>query len=286
MKYALIAVVVAAVALVASTLFTIDETEQGIVIQFGKYVRSVQEPGLHVKLPFLQAVTTYDKRLLRYDAAPAEFLTRDKKALVVDIYARYRIVDPLKFYQTLRDLNRAHARLDAIISSSLREAVASHDQSDIITEKREPIMEEVTRETRAKAEEFGVEIVDVRIKRTDFPREIAESIYARMRAERQRISKRYRSEGEEEQIKIKAQTDKERTILLADARRESEEIRGKGDGEAIRIYAEALRQDPEFYSFLKSLDIYKASLKEGSKVVLSAGSSLFQYLESPQPGQP
>lgn len=286
MRYALIAVAVAVVALVSSTLFTIDETEQGIVIQFGKYVRSVQEPGLHVKLPFLQAVTTYDKRLLRYDAAPAEFLTRDKKALVVDIYARYRIVDPLKFYQTLRDLNRAHARLDAIISSSLREAVASHDQSDIISEKREPIMEEVARDTRSKTEEFGVEILDVRIKRTDFPREIAESIYARMRAERQRISKRYRSEGEEEQLKIKAQTDKERTIFLAEARRESEEIRGKGDGEAIRIYAEALRQDPEFYAFLKSLDIYKASLTEGSKVVLSAGSSLFQYLESPQPGQP
>jgi membrane protease subunit HflC len=131
-----------------------------------------------------------------------------------------------------------------------------------------------------------VEILDVRIKRTDFPREIAESIYARMRAERQRISKRYRSEGEEEQLKIKAQTDKERTIFLAEARRESEEIRGKGDGEAIRIYAEALQQDPEFYAFLKSLDVYKASLTEGSKVVLSAGSSLFQYLESPQPGQP
>jgi len=204
----------------------------------------------------------------------------------VDIYARYRIVDPLKFYQTLRDLARAHARLDAIISSSLREAVASHDQSDIITEKREPIMAEVARETRTRSEEFGVRIVDVRIKRTDFPREIAESIYARMRAERGRISKRYRSEGAEEQLKIKAQTDKERTIILAEARRRSEEIRGKGDSEAIRIYAAALRQDSEFYAFLKSLDLYKTALKEGSKVVLSADSSLFQYLETPRPGQP
>jgi modulator of FtsH protease HflC len=286
MKIAIIAVIVLAVALVASTLFTVDETEQGIVIEFGKYVRTVQEPGLHAKLPFLQAVTFYDKRLLRYDAAPAEFLTRDKKALVVDIYARFRIVDPLKFYQKLRDLTRAQARLDAIISSTMREAVASHDQSDIISEKREPIMEDVARQTRAKAEEFGILIQDVRIKRTDFPREIAESIFARMRAERGRISKRYRSEGAEEQLKIKAQTDKERTIILAEARRVSEETRGKGDSEAIRIYAQALRQDPEFYAFLKSLDIYKASLKEGSKLVLSAGSSLFQYLESPQVGQP
>ena len=249
--------------------------------------RSVKtRPGLHVKLPFIQDVTTYDKRLLRYDAAPAEFLTRDKKALVVDIYARYRITDPLRFFQTLRDLTRAHARLDAIISSSLREAVASHDQSDIITEKREPIMDDVAKETRAKAAEFGVYILDVRIKRTDFPREIAESIYARMRAERGRISKRYRSEGAEEQLKIKAETDKERTIILAEARRRSEETRGKGDGEAIRIYAAALRQDPEFYAFLKSLDVYKAALKEGSRLVLSADSSLFQYLETPRPGQP
>jgi len=286
MKIALIALAVAVVALAASTVFTIDETEQGIVIQFGKYVRTVQEPGLHVKMPFIQAVTKYEKRLLRYDAPPAEFLTRDKKALVVDIYARYRIVAPLKFYQSLRDLSRANARVDAIISSLLRETVASHDQSDIITEKREPIMAEVASESRKRIEGFGVDIVDVRIKRTDFPREIAESIYARMRAERGRISKRYRSEGAEEQLKIKAGTDKERTILLADARRRAEEIRGQGDGEAIRIYAQALRQDPEFYSFVKSLEVYRATLKEGSKVILSTDSSLFQYLESPQPGQP
>jgi membrane protease subunit HflC len=286
MRFVLIAIAVALLALASSTVFTIDETEQGIVTQFGEYVRTVREPGLHVKLPFIQNVTGYEKRLLRYDASPSEFLTRDKKALVVDIYARYLIVDPLKFYERLNDLNRAHARLDAIISSSLREAVASHDQSEIITEKREPIMEGVTRDTRTKAEEFGVRIVDVRIKRTDFPREIAESIYSRMRAERGRISKRYRSEGEEEQLKIKAETDKNRTIILAEARRLSEEIRGKGDGEAIRIYAGALRQDPEFYAFLKSLDLYKDSLKEGSKLVLSSDSSLFQYLESPRPGQP
>jgi membrane protease subunit HflC len=286
MRFVLIAIAVAVLALASSTVFTIDETQQGIVTQFGKYVRTVREPGLNVKLPFIQNVTGYEKRLLRYDASPSEFLTRDKKALVVDIYARYLIVDPLKFYERLNDLNRAHARLDAIISSSLREAVASHDQSEIITEKREPIMEDVTRDTRSKAEEFGVRIVDVRIKRTDFPREIAESIYSRMRAERGRISKRYRSEGEEEQLKIKAGTDKDRTIILAEARRLSEEIRGKGDGEAIRIYASALRQDPEFYAFLKSLDLYKDSLKEGSKLVLSSDSSLFQYLESPGPGQP
>jgi membrane protease subunit HflC len=286
MKIALAVLALVVLATLSSTLFTIDETEQGIVIQFGKYVRSVQEPGLHVKLPFVQAVTRYDKRLLRYDAAPSEFLTRDKKSLVVDVYSRYRIVDPLKFFQTLRDLPRAHARLDAIISSSLREAVATHDQSDIISEKREPIMDEVERDMQSKAAGFGIEIRDVRIKRTDFPREIAESIYARMQSERERISKRYRSEGAEEQLKIKAETDKEKAILLAEAKRRSEEMRGEGDGEAIRIYAQALSQDPEFYAFLKSLQIYKDSLGSDTHLVLSADSPLFQYLETPQPGRP
>lgn len=286
MKFALIGIVVLAVVLLSGAFFTIDETDQGIIIQFGKYVRTVKEPGLHLKIPFMQSITRYEKRLLRYDAAPAEFLTRDKKALVVDTYARYRIEDPLKFFQTLRDIPRAHARLDAIISSSLREAVASHDQSDIITEKREPIMEDVGKIARDKSREFGVFILDVRIKRTDFPREIADSIYARMQAERGRISKRYRSEGREEELIIKAETDKEKTIILAEAKKQSETLRGEGDAEAIRIYAEGLNQDPEFYSFLKSLEIYRTSMKEGTKLILSADSSLFQYLESPAKGKP
>ncbi|MBI3993895.1 MAG: protease modulator HflC [Candidatus Lambdaproteobacteria bacterium] len=286
MKAAMLAIVIVGLLLLSGSLFTIDETEQGIVLEFGKFVRSVREPGLHMKLPFVQQVTIYEKRLLRYDAQPAEFLTRDKKALVVDTYARYRISDPLKFFQTLRDMARANARLDAIISSALREVVASHDQSDIITEKREPIMAEVAESTRLKTAEFGVDIVDVRIKRTDFPREIADSIYARMQAERERISKRYRSEGREEELKIKAETDKEKVIVLAEARRMSEALRGEGDAQAIRIYAEALNKDPEFYTFLKSLETYKSSLQQGTQLVLSADSTLFQYLESPVRSKP
>ena len=276
-----VAPILVALLVLVNTLFIIDETEQGIVIQFGKYVRTVKEPGLHVKIPFMQDVTKYEKRLLRYDAAPAEFLTRDKKALVVDSYARFRISDPLQFFQTMRDMPRAHARLDAIISSVLRETVATHDQSDIITEKREPIMADVTTEVKDKSKAFGVEIVDVRIKRTDFPREIAESIHARMRAERERISKRFRSEGEEEQLKIKGETDKEQAIILAEAKRQSEELRGQGDGKAIRIFANALKQDPEFYVFLKSLEVYKESLNEDSNLILSTDSALFRYLEKP-----
>ncbi len=279
--------VIALFALIIMTdaFFTVDETEQVIVIQLGRYIRSVQEPGLHVKVPFIQSVTTYEKRLLRYDAPIAEFMTKDKKALVVDAYARFKIVDPRKFYETLKDMPRANARLDAIISSTLREAVASHYQSDIITEKREPIMEEVHKVTLKKGAEFGVEIVDVRIKRTDFPHEIAESIYARMRAERQRIAKRYRSEGAEEQLEIKAETDKKKAIIIAEAKRQSEEIRGEGDAQSIKIYAGALNRDPEFYAFLRSLEVYRESLDEGSTLVLTSDSPLFRYLESPRTGR-
>ena len=273
--------VLLALLVAANTLYIMDETEQGIVLQFGRYERTVNEPGLHVKLPFLQDVTKYEKRLLRYDAAPAEFLTRDKKALVVDSYVRFRITNPLQFFQTMRDMPRANARLDAIISSALREAVAKHDQSDIVTEKREPIMADVALEVKERSRDFGVEIVDVRIKRTDFPREIAESIHARMRAERERISKRFRSEGAEEQLKIIGETDKEQAIILAEAKRKSEELRGQGDGEAIRIFANALKRDPEFYSFLKSLEVYKEALTEDTSLVLSTDSSLFRYLEKP-----
>ncbi|TKJ41639.1 HflC protein [candidate division LCP-89 bacterium B3_LCP] len=270
--------------LLTNAFYTVDETKQVIIIQLGRFVKAVQSPGLHMKIPFIQSVTTYEKRLLRYDAPPAEFLTKDKKALVVDAYARFLISDPRIFYETLKDMPRANARLDAIISSELREAVASHDQSDIITEKREPIMAEVLQITKEKGLEFGVEIIDVRIKRTDFPHEIAESIYSRMQAERIRIGKRYRSEGEEEQLKIKAETDKTKAIIIADARRQSEILRGEGDAKAIKIYADALKKNPEFYSFLRSLETYRAALGEDATLVLSANSSLFRYLEGPRTG--
>jgi len=267
-------------------LFIVDEKDQVIVLQFGEFVRAIKKPGLYFKTPFIQDITRYEKRLLRYDADADDFLTRDKKSLLVDTYTRYRISDPLRFFEKLNDVRRANSRLGEIISSLVREAVASHDQSEIITEKREPIMADVLKEARDKVKDIGIEILDVRIKRTDFKPQIAESIYARMRAERQRISTQFRSEGAEEQLKIKAETDKQSAILIAEAKKQSETIRGEGDAGAIKIYADALKQDPEFYAFLKSLQIYRDSLKEGTKLVLSTDSSLFQYLESPNLGKP
>ncbi|RMF85502.1 MAG: protease modulator HflC [Nitrospirae bacterium] len=277
----LLAPVVVLLLVVASqTLFTVDETQVALVTELGKFKRSIEEPGLHWKLPFLEQVHRYDGRLLNYDAAPAEILTRDKKNLVIDNYARWRISDPLRFYQRVGTIAGAQSRLDDIVYSELREELALHDQSEIIDEHRQAIMDAVSRKSAKKAKEYGIDLIDVRIKRADLPREVEESVYARMASERARIAKRYRSEGAEQAAKIRAQTDKERAILLAEARRDAEMIRGQGDAEAAAIYAAAYEKDPEFYDFVRSLDAYREILEQDTTAVLDAGSPLLRFLES------
>ena len=262
-------------------LFTIDETEQAIITQLGKYVRTVTEPGLNFKIPFLQSVHKFEDRVLEYDAAAAPVITSDKKHLVIDNYARWKIVEPLKLYQTVRDESGAQARLDDIVFSELREEVARHTLTEIISVNRETIMEKVHKQCDEKAREYGVEVVDVRIKRADLPSEVARSVYARMKAERERIAKKYRSEGEEEAVKIRATTDKVKTILLAEAYREAEKVRGEGDAGAITIYAEAFEKDPEFYAFIRTLEAYERSLGRDTTVILPSDSEFFQYLNPP-----
>ena len=265
----------------SGALFTIDETEQAIITQLGKYVRTVTEPGLNFKIPFLQSVHKFEDRVLEYDAAAAPVITSDKKHLVIDNYARWKIVDPLKLYQTVRDESGAQARLDDIVFSELREEVARHTLTEIISVNRETIMEKVHKQCDEKAREYGVEVVDVRIKRADLPSEVARSVYARMKAERERIAKKYRSEGEEEAVKIRATTDKVKTILLAEAYREAEKVRGEGDAGAITIYAEAFEKDPEFYAFIRTLEAYEKSLGRDTTVILPSDSEFFQYLNPP-----
>jgi len=265
----------------SGALFTIDETEQVIITQLGKYVRTVTEPGLNFKIPFLQSVRKFEDRVLEYDAAAAPVITSDKKHLVIDNYARWKIVDPLKLYQTVRDESGAQARLDDIVFSELREEVARHTLTEIISVNRETIMEKVHKQCDEKAREYGIEVMDVRIKRADLPSEVARSVYARMKAERERIAKKYRSEGEEEAVKIRATTDKEKTILLADAYREAEKVRGEGDAGAITIYAEAFEKDPEFYAFVRTLEAYEKSLERDTTVILPSDSEFFRYLNPP-----
>ncbi|MGD2062775.1 MAG: protease modulator HflC [Nitrospirota bacterium] len=278
----LIGPVVLVLVLVATqVVFTVDETEVVLVTELGKFKRSIEKPGLHWKLPFIQQLRTYDARLLNYDASPAEVLTLDKKNLVIDNYARWRIADPLAFYQRVGTIQGAQSRLDDIIFSELREELAKVAQSDIIDQHRQGIMDEVTEKSSAKAEEYGIRLLDVRIKRADLPREVEESVYARMASERARIAKRYRSEGAEEAAKLRAETDKQRAILLAEANREAEEIRGQAEAEAVKIYAAAYQQDEEFYTFLRTLDAYRVTLGQGSTAVLDSTSPMFKFLESP-----
>lgn len=266
----------------SQTLFTVGEWEQALIIQLGEFRRVIREPGLHWKTPFLQQVSKLERRILASDAEPAEYLTVDKKRVVVNHVTRWRITDPLQFFITVRDEAGARARLDDIVFSELRQEMASREFAEIIAAQREPVMEAVAARTAEKAKQFGIDVVDVRVKRADLPGEVQASVFARMVAERERIAKRYRSEGAEESAKIKAETDKEKTIILAKAYEESQRRRGEGDALATRIYAASFGQDPEFYGFVRSLEAYEKFLGAKSTVVLSPDSRLLRYLRTSQ----
>ncbi len=271
--------IVAAVLAWGTVLYTVDQTEVAIVLRLGKPVGGPRGPGLHFRIPFVESVVKYDTRYLEYDAEAREIISRDKKNIKVDNYARWRIVDPLRFYQTVRDEIGAQARLDDIIYSQVREQLGKYDLQEIVATERAAIMEEVTRLTAQAARQYGIEVVDVRIKRADLPPANEKAVYARMEAERKRQAHRYRAEGEEVAREVRSQADKERSIILAEAYRKAQEIRGQGDAEATRIYAEAFGQDPEFYDFVKSLEVYRAAFKEGDVILVSPRSELFRYLD-------
>jgi modulator of FtsH protease HflC len=266
-----------------SSVVILDERQLAIVTQFGEYKRSLSQPGLHFKLPFVQEVYRMESRILATDATAAEYLTLDKKRLVADPVMRWKITEPLRFYTTVHDESGARARLEDIINSELRRELASHNFGDIIGTAREPLMQKVAVNARKAAKEFGIEVVDVRIKRADLPNEVQESVFGRMRAERDRVAKQYRSEGEEEAAKIRAETDKERTILLAKAYETSQKARGEGDAQSTAIYGEAYGRDPEFYAFTRSLISYEKLMTPKSTVVVSTGSEIFKYLRNSAP---
>ncbi|MBN2455372.1 MAG: protease modulator HflC [Sedimentisphaerales bacterium] len=274
-------IIIVIAVITGSSMFAVDETEQVIIIQLGKYVRTITEPGLHFKVPFVQSALKFEDRVLEYDAAAAPIITSDKKHLVIDNYARWKIVDPLKLYRTVRNEFEAQGKLDDIVFSEIREEAARHTLTEIVSVNREVIMDEVAEQCDAKASEYGIRILDVRIKRADLPQEVQGSVYARMRAERQRKAKRYRSEGEEEAVMIRATTDKEKVILLAESYRQAEKLKGDGDAEAIKVYAEAFQKDPEFYAFVRTLEAYEKSLRRDTTVVLPSDSEFFQYLSPP-----
>ena len=262
--------------------FTIGEREQGMIVQFGNPQRILQEPGLYFKLPVIQNLVRFEKRVLTTDAQTAEYLTLDKKRVLVDHVSRWRIQDPLEFYRSVRDQDRAMARLDDLISARLRQETAKHNFLDFVREKREEIMQVVTKDTKETATSFGIEVLDVRIKGLDLPKEVQASVFARMRAERERIAKRYRAEGEERAQEIRAGADREREVILATAYETSQKLSGEGDASATTIYAQAFGQDPEFYAFTRRLQTYEKVLSTGTTLVLSPDSELLRYLQNPR----
>jgi len=277
-----ILIALAAIIVIPQSIFTVDVTQQAILLRFGEYQRTISEPGLYYKIPFIQSVSHLDKRILTSDTSPGEYITLDKKRLVVDHVSRWRIVDPLEFYKSVRSIEGGLARLQPIVFSEMRDELASHNFSDIISVTREEIMDVVANKASLRLEELGIELLDVRIKRADLPREVQQSVFARMIAERQRIAKEFRAEGDEAALEIRADADKEKTIILAEAYEESQKLMGEGDAEATKIYAESFEQDPEFYSFLRSLEAYENFLVGETTLVLSSGTELFKYLGSPQ----
>lgn len=264
-----------------SPFFVVDITETALVVQLGKPVRNVTEPGLYVKVPFIQEITYFDKRLLGYDSPPEDVITQDKKTIVIDNFAKWRILDPLKVYQAFGSQRGALRRLHDIIYSELRVELGRHDLSEIVSETRADIMRVVTKRSNEKAGEYGIEIQDVRIKRADLPEQNEKAVFQRMQAERERQAKQYRAEGEEEAEKIRSEAQKDREIILAEAYRKSEELRGKGDAEAFRIYANAYKKDPRFFEFTRSMEAYKKSLADKSTtVIMGPDAEFFKYLKS------
>ncbi len=278
MKKALIPMLIILFILLANALFVVYETQQVVVTEFGKPVRVITDPGLNFKMPFMHKATVISKQILDYDSAPYNIYTSDKKTMKVDNYAKWRIIDPLTFLESLRTESAAQARLDDMIYSVLREELGKYSFTDIIRQERTNIMETVTANVNNTMNEFGVEVIDVRIKRADLPQENEQAVFNRMVSERERMASRYLSEGDEESLKITSEADKRVSVLLAGSYREAEEIKAEGDQEAAQIYNLAYDRDPEFYSFWVALNTIKETIGGSTTLFLPHDSELARYI--------
>ena len=272
-------IILLAVGTIYLSTYIVDKTQYAIEILLGDPVDIVLEPGLNFKLPFVTRIVFMENRLQDYDADPGAVFTKDKKEMKVDTYSKWRVSDPLKFYETVRTTNGAHARLDDIIYSQTREILGAHTLMEIVSGNRKEIRESITLRSRKNAEKFGIEILDVRIKRADLPEQNSQSVFGRMNAERRRQAKLYRSEGEEESLKIRSDADRERVEIIAEAKKINEETRGLADAKATKIYADAYQKDTDFFKFLRSHDVYRNSLQEGTTLLMDANSKFFKYLK-------
>jgi len=284
-KQTMIAILlVALAALTGTSAYVVDQREQVLLLQFGNPKDVVKDAGLHFKWPW-QSITTFDSRLLESDAAPNEVITMDKKSIMVDNYTRWRIADPLKVYQVARTQQGVASRMEDVVRGKVREVLGQHTLYEIVSGgENENLRIELMQSIRDRADkeviDLGLRIVDVRIKRADLPQENSEAVFQRMKAERNRIAKEYRSEGEEAAKEIRAEAEKKRKFILADAYKQSEILRGHADAESTGVYAKAYQKDSEFYAFTRSLEAYRASVKEGTRLVISPDSEFFRFFES------
>lgn len=276
----LLAILFGALLLITQSLFIVQETQQVIVLQFGDPKKMHTAPGLKWKIPFIQNTKVFDKRVLDVDPSPEEVILADQKRIVVDTFARYRITDMLEFSKSLQTEQQAASRLNNIINSTLRSTLGSTTLTDLLSEKRATIMGNIKQQVNTAVNRLGIEIVDIRIGRADLPEQTSQSIFARMRTEREREAAEFRAQGQEQAQEIKSKADKERTVLLAEAEKKAQQARGLGDGIAIKTYAAAFKQDPEFYSFYRTMEAYKAGLSgDSTTLILSPDGDFFRFFK-------
>jgi modulator of FtsH protease HflC len=276
-----------AVVVAASSLFTVHQTQQVLITQFGEPIRVIDKPGLALKWPFIQSVITFDRRLLDYDAAGQEVILGDQRRLVVDTFTRYRITNPLRFYQTVGATEGGiRLRLGPIVSSSLRNTLGNEPLLSVLSADRARVMGEIRSRVNAEARSFGIEVTDVRIRRADLPDENTQAILSRMQSERERVAREQRAEGAEQAQRIRAGAERERTVLIAEAQSQSEILRGQGEQTAIRIFADAFQRDPEFFQFWRTMQAWREAFADGdARLLLSPDSDFFRYFRSmPQLG--
>ena len=278
-RLTILGIVIIVLGIVAfSSVFTVHQTRQVLVIQFGEPKRVIQEPGLQFKLPFIQNIVEYEGRVLEFDPPAEQVILSDQKRLVADAYVRYRISDPLKFFQTVLTESVARSRLSSVVNSSLRRTLGNVTLLEVLSDEREQIMSDIQKDVNVAAQRLGLEIVDVRLRRADLPPEAAQAIYARMRSEREREAREARAQGFEKAQQIRAAADRERTVLIAEAKRTSEVTRGEGDQEATLIWADGFGRDPEFFRFYRSMQAYRNSLKaDDTTLILSPDSDFFRF---------
>ncbi len=271
-------VIVVAIGVIAySALFTVHQTEQALILQFGNPIRVVKQPGLHMKTPFIQDVSYYDQRILDLDPPVQEVILADQKRVNVDAFARYRIIDPLEFRKRAQTDANFREVFGRRLNAAVRAEIGRILLGDMLTEKRAQVMHLISEQMKSKADEFGIEVVDVRIGRTDLPEATAQAVYNRMRSDRVAHAAKLRAEGEQQKLRIQAEADKARTIIVAEAKKRSEILRGEGDGARTKILNDAYGQDEEFFDFYRSMEALGNSVTEGTSMVLSPDSDLFQF---------